>query len=96
MKTHVQDTSLAAYRKEVRPTLGRRQEAVYRLLSADGPLSNMEIAQRLGWSINRVTGRVFELRKSGRIEFRQKRTCRSTGRMVRVWGIKAVQQSLFP
>lgn len=32
-----------------------------------GPLTNAQIARRLGWTINRVTGRVAELRAMGRV-----------------------------
>jgi hypothetical protein len=43
----MQDTSLAAYRSEVKPTLGDRQAAVMAALGDDS-LTNTEIADRLG------------------------------------------------
>ena len=49
--------------------------------------TNMEIAAGLGWSINRVTPRVYELRKLGYLEQKEKRSCGITGRLAMAWGL---------
>ena len=89
MKTHVRDTSLIAFFGEVLPTLTRRQEQVLDIFFElpDDDLTNMEVATKLGWSINRVTGRTNELRKKGVLTESRKRLCKVTGRRVWAWKI---------
>ncbi len=66
--------------------LGRRQQTVYNLLRRyPGGLSNMEIAHYLGWSVNRVTPRVFELRQKGLVRPGPRRPCSITGQTVQTW-----------
>jgi hypothetical protein len=43
----------------------------------------------LVWEINWVTGRIFELREKGLVEFATERLCRITKRRVSAWKIKA-------
>lgn len=81
----MQDTSLKAFFNEVAPTLGARQIKVLECFEQGDELTNSEIAARLDWSINRVTPRVFELRKQGLLSEATKRTCRITGRTVIAW-----------
>ena len=50
-------------------------------------LSNREIADRLGWEINRVTGRVTELFDRGMILTKETRLNASTNRQHTVWKI---------
>lgn len=84
----VADTSLHAYRTEVEPTLGERQQIVYDLLkNARETLTNSEIAARLNWPINCVTPRIHELREAGKVVADGKRTCRCTGRTAYAWTI---------
>ena len=45
----------------------------------------MEIAEILGWSINRITGRVFELREKGFLKEESKRFCSITGSLAISW-----------
>lgn len=92
----MQATSLEAYRTEIEPTLGERQKKVLELFGTQ-TLTNSEIATRLGWSINRVTPRVFELRQAGKLEEAYKRICSITGRRVIAWKLKRenVAQTLF-
>lgn len=86
--TAVQDTSLHAYRMEVVPTLGERQQVVYDLLEKSHEnLTNSEIAARLNWPINCVTPRIYELREAGKVVADGKRTCRCTGRTCLAWSI---------
>lgn len=83
----LQTTSLFAYRNEVRPTLSARQEAVMDVLADHEDMTNSEIAQALGWSINRITGRTNELVKLGKVREARKRTCRVTGRTAIAWRV---------
>lgn len=57
----IQETSLQAYEK-VLGSLGNRQSIVFQFIKQNGAVSNTQIARGLNWSINRVTGRVKELR----------------------------------
>lgn len=88
---HMRSTSLEAWR-EVQPKIGRRQRQILRYLGtasrAGLNLTNMELAEGLGWSVNRVTPRVLELRKKGRVELAEKRRCRITGRFAMAWKVK--------
>jgi hypothetical protein len=49
------------------------------------PLSNLDVANMLGWSINRVTPRVNELVKSGRLVHTGYKTQLETHRRVMLW-----------
>lgn len=82
----VRDTSLLAY-CEVEPDLGARQAMVFALLRERGSLTNSEIGQAIGWSINRVTPRVFELRRLGFVVLDCQRSCRVTGRQAYSWRV---------
>ncbi len=88
----IQNTSKIAY-DEVKPSLGEKQAAVMVALGSDS-LTNTELATRLGWAINRVTPRVFELRALGRVEQAEKRPCSITGRMAIAWRA-VIQDTLF-
>lgn len=59
----MEQTSLDAYRSV---DLNTRQAEVYRIIQIFGPITNKRIAEELGWPINRVTGRVNELRNKVR------------------------------
>lgn len=80
----LQQTSLMAYR-EIYNSLGRKQQQVLRTFYRHKNLTNSEVAAMLGWSINRVTGRVFELRQRGLVEEAGKRHCPYTGRLCIAW-----------
>lgn len=58
----VQPTSLAAYDSVA---LTERQQDVLDALFELGEASDQQIAERLGWTINRVTGRRGELVEAG-------------------------------
>jgi len=74
-------TSLKAYYEKVMPILGKRQLQVFTvfLKNPDEAFTNMEIAQKLGWSINRVTPRVLELRHMKLLTLHERRPCKVTG-----------------
>jgi hypothetical protein len=82
-------SSLKAYINEIAPTLNPRQIQVLEVLEGHTEdMTNMEIAAALEWSINRVTGRVKELRDRGFLEESSHRPCSVTGRPVNAWRIK--------
>ena len=93
---NIQPTSLEAYFGEVLPTLNERQGQVLNIFLENPAMdfTNMELADELGWSINRVTPRVYELRGEGKnnplkhnpllIENRR-RPCRVTNRTAIAW-----------
>lgn len=79
----------AATARESTSGLGARQEAVWRVIrSASVDITNAEIAQHLGWPINRVTPRTLELRQQGLVVKGRKRKCTaptSGQRPVQAW-----------
>jgi len=84
----IQATSLEAY-KEVKKTLSFRQNVVFNILKFNiVSMTNSELADRLKWSINRVTGRTNELVKKDLVKEDCKRRCSITGRIVIAWRIK--------
>jgi hypothetical protein len=68
--------------------LAEKQFAVLEALIDVGPASNEEIAHYLGWPINRVVGRTFELRQFGVVLDGGRRKCRITGNLVHIWRLK--------
>ena len=94
--TGMQSTSLEVFFGEVLPSLSERQGQVLDIFLENPVLdfTNMELSAELGWSINRVTPRVYELRGEGKnnplkhnpvlIESRR-RECLVTGRKAISW-----------
>ena len=82
-----QETSLRAYYTKVLPNLGKRQAQVLAVFRRNSRLNwtNMELAAELGWSINRVTPRVLELRKLGALVTATRRRCLITGNESLAW-----------
>jgi len=80
----VQQTSINAY-KDIMPVLGDKQLEVLRMLKARQPATNSELARYLGWRINTVTPRVYELRQLELVEEAGKRSCDITGRRAMTW-----------
>ena len=92
----IQETSLRAY-WDVVDTLGLRQYIVFQRLSAE-PMTNTELSDRLGWAINTVTPRVYELREKGLVGEQEKRTCKITGKKCISWHViqpRLEQSQLF-
>ena len=83
----IQQTSLQAY-SEVKPTLGEKQLIVYNMLKDLGAANNMILALKLGWSINRITPRILELRKLGLVDYDSLRTCPITKRSTIFWRVR--------
>ncbi len=92
----MQSTSLQAYDELVKShQLGARQLAVWAVIQQHpGGITNLELAQLLGWPINSVTPRVYELRAQGLVGEVGRRACRLTGRRSIAWGkaLRAEQQ----
>ena len=51
------------------------------------PLSNADVARILGWGINRVTPRVLELRKAGKLVHVMNKSDLNSGRRVMTWAL---------
>ena len=71
-------------------TLTRKQIAVLNVIreascSEGVDITNQEIADRLKWSVNRVTGRTYELRALGCVIPSKRRVCSSSGFVVQAW-----------
>lgn len=92
MKTNVKVTSLFSYHGEVQQKLGDKQASVMEVFENAGRnITNSELAFLLGWTINTVTPRVYELRKMGKLEKDEYRKCGMTGRNVIAWKLKLNQ-----
>lgn len=77
--------------------LGARQLSVLRVIERhpDG-ITNLEICRELGWPINTVTPRVFELRTAGLVGERCRRVCPITGKRAIAWAkVQGGQMDLF-
>jgi DNA-binding MarR family transcriptional regulator len=79
-------TSKEAYASIV-SSLGEKQRIVLSALGELGIANNRAIAHQLGWEINRVTGRVNELRKLGRVELAYTNKD-VTGKRTKCWRVK--------
>ena len=86
MKTDMKNTSLNAY-ESIKPDLGKKQQDVLEVIENHPNLCNYEIAEKLGWPINRVTPRCKELREFGFVVDNGKKTCPSTNRESHMWVI---------
>lgn len=82
----LQDTTLDAY-NSIREHLNEKQRKVRYVLQKFGPMTDKQIADALGWEINRVTPRRGELDKLG--ELVDLGTVPGhTGRPVHLWKLK--------
>ena len=92
----VNQTSLQAYYNEIIPIRGIRQLEVLKALETLVNASNMMIAAHLGWSINRVTPRINELRKANPPLVIESGVyqCKITNRKVNYWKINPLLYSL--
>ena len=81
-KNNVAETSLMAYIDLLESgNLNRNQIEVLKVFrkNPDRSFTNMEVADMLGWSINRVTPRTKELRDAGYLLTVGQRACLITG-----------------
>ena len=68
--------------------LGDKQQKILDTMYLRDNWTNEEIAHYLDIGINRVVGRVFELRQLGLVVPAMKRQCTITGMVVQAWRIK--------
>lgn len=92
----VQETSREAY-QSILGNLGRKQQTVFDTLKEHGPMTNLETAFVLHWSINRITPRMGELVNRGLVRKAGRRPCTKTGFMAYVWEVvpEEVEQLSF-
>lgn len=79
----LQQTSLLAYRSLER--IGAKQQACYRAIKNMVHACNYDIAQYLDQPVNRITGRVKELRDLNFVEEAYRDICPATNRTVIFW-----------
>lgn len=84
MKKNIQATSLLAY-AEVLEHLGEKQLIVLKCLSELKSATNLMIARKLGWDINRVVPRIFELRKMNLVTESKIDFCKISGKVAIYW-----------
>jgi DNA-binding MarR family transcriptional regulator len=82
----IQNTSIDAYRFDVLPRLGERQQRVLRALkSSSKPRCNQELADHLDQPINTITPRVNELVEKGLVKEAYRDIYTKTNRRVIFW-----------
>ena len=81
----IRDTSLSSYTNVVLPYIGEKQNIVLGVIKRHKGITNSEIAEELGWSINRITGRVKELRDFDLVRDGGIRSCKVTKQRVHEW-----------
>ena len=89
------DTRNKSYKTLTKEDKLTRQRTVLELLKKHGDLTDRQIASYLGWSINRITGRRYELLEKGLIEDKGKVKDSNTNRTVHVWGVTQGQLRLI-
>lgn len=82
----IAETSQQAY-DQIKGKLGDRQKQVYDALGDIGVATNEQLAEHLGWPINRVTGRVTELHKYGLVGI-EGLGQNKTGFTAKLWGVR--------
>jgi len=79
-----QYTSALAF-QSIQNNLGAKQYDVFCAISILGECNNQEIARHLGWEINRITPRVYELRGKGLVTESRRERDVVTGRLTNYW-----------
>lgn len=80
--------------KDTLPELGRLQREVLDVITS-GTCTTEEIAEKLGKYVHSITGRVFELREMGYVEFAGSTVSEKTRRTVSLWKVSQKQLKLF-
>ena len=83
---NIPQTQLDSFEKTLE-NLGHKQQAVLRAIDDLGMASNRMIAKKLGWEINRVTGRVTELVNLGKVTSMNTAVDKDTNRTVTLWQV---------
>ncbi len=88
MRTQIQDTTQEAFKELRNGKVEGRRLQVYEAIKKMGSCSNSMIAGELRLSINKITGRVNELRNHFKVVgFAKKDMCPFTNRMVMFWKV---------
>lgn len=88
MKTQTQETSQEALNELRNNNISGRRLQIYNTIKYLGECSNSQIARELRLSINKVTGRVNELRNNFKVVgYAKKDLCPVTSRMVMFWKV---------
>jgi hypothetical protein len=91
MGTSMQSTSLEAF-ESIKHKISEAQQSILKVFHENPNVrdwTNTELAVKIGWSINRVTPRVHELRQLGILEKSGQRNCRITGYTAISWRIRS-------
>lgn len=92
------DTQLAAWH-DIQDRLPAARAEVYRVIAGGQYVSSDAVARKLGWPINRVSGRITELVDAGLVrDSRRRGQNPDTGRLVILWEVAhagPVQGDLF-
>jgi transcription initiation factor IIE alpha subunit len=81
------NTSGMAY-ASIQDNLGQNQQIVYKVIQRLGEANNQQIGRELGWEINKVTPRVYELRDKNMVEEAREGKDIFTLRQTKFWRIK--------
>lgn len=81
--------------KDTMPELGQLQQEVYDVIKSSGEITTQRIAEVTGRYVHSITGRVFELRDLGYVEFAGSVKSPATGRKVSLWKVTNKQLTLF-
>ena len=74
----MKQTSIQAFYQEIKPTLGQRQEQVFKAIKSLKGATNTEIARHLNKPINTITPRTNELVKMKQVYEKERRLCNIT------------------
>ena len=92
------DTSYPAF-KEIESSKSLCRDIVFLAIEKLGVCNDREIADKLEWTINRITNRRLELLQDGRIKFLYKAIDSNSKRTVNYWSVTGhkefSQQELF-
>jgi len=80
----IQQTSIEAY-ETIKKDLGKCQKLVCEVIRDNPSCSNRDIKNILGWEINRVTGRVKELRDYGYVSIKGTKIDKDTNMKVMIY-----------
>lgn len=91
-----EQTSRPAY-NEVLISVEKKRQIVFSVIRKIGPCTDRQIADYLGWTINRITPRRGELVTSGLVYSVVKKPDPNTGITVNYWAVKPVitQSEMF-
>lgn len=88
----IAETSRSAYKSL--KDLGDKQRVVYEAIKTLGRATNEQLAEHLGWEINRITGRVNELSHYGMVAVDGLGKTKS-GRSAKIWVVKDLNDSVL-